>query len=97
MTRSELKNTGVVELLLALLQSEQDNEYFLHHRRSGRYRSGRGIFRIAYLTTDLIGMPNGNDIRFDLIASGARRAETVQNRPHRVNASAALDRAGHST
>jgi hypothetical protein len=75
MTRSELKNIDVVELLLALLQSEQNNEYFLHHRRSGRYRGGRRIFRNAYLTTDPIGMPTGNDIRFDLIASGGRRAE----------------------
>jgi len=52
-TWPELKHTGAVEPMLALLQSEQNNEYFLHHRRSGRGHCGRRIFRAASLTNAL--------------------------------------------
>jgi len=86
MTRSELKNPGVVELLLGLLRLEQNNEYFLRYRRSGRGHCSRRIFWAASLTNHPVGMPNGNGIQFDLIASGDRKLTAVQNCSHLVNA-----------
>lgn len=45
----ELKHTSSVDPMPGLLQSEQNIEYFLHHRRSGGDRCGRGISRTASL------------------------------------------------